>query len=127
MRPLHRRFPIALTILLALTGARAASAEEEGVTADTIWFGQAAALAGPSSALGQGMRHGILAAFEQVNAAGGIHGRKLKLISRDDGYDPDRLLYQTKRLLEQAKVFALMGAVGAATAISTIALSNSRN
>ena len=70
MRPLYWRFPIALTILLALAGPRPASAEEEGVTADTILFGQAAALAGPSSALGQGMRHGILAAFEQVNAAG---------------------------------------------------------
>jgi|tagenome__1003787_1003787.scaffolds.fasta_scaffold20815968_1 branched-chain amino acid transport system substrate-binding protein len=127
MRQLHRRFSIALTILLALTGPLPAGAEEEGVTADTIWFGQAAALGGPSSALGQGMRHGILAAFEQVNAAGGIHGRKLKLISRDDGYDPDRSLYQTKRLLEQDKVFALIGAVGTPTAISTIALSNSKN
>ena len=127
MRPLHWRFPIALTILLTLTGPRPASAEEEGVTADTIWFGQAAALAGPSSALGQGMRHGILAAFEQVNAAGGIHGRKLKLISRDDGYDPDRSLYQTKRLLEQDKVFALIGAVGTPTAISTIPLSSAKN
>jgi ABC-type branched-subunit amino acid transport system substrate-binding protein len=127
MRPLHWRFPIALTILLTLTGLRPASAEEEGVTADTILFGQAAALAGPSSALGQGMRHGILAAFEQVNAAGGIHGRKLKLVSRDDGYDPDRSLYQTKRLLEQDKVFALIGAVGTPTAISTIPLSSSKN
>ena len=127
MRLLHWRFPIALTILLTLTGLRPASAEEEGVTADTILFGQAAALAGPSSALGQGMRHGILAAFEQVNAAGGIHGRKLKLVSRDDGYDPDRSLYQTKRLLEQDKVFALIGAVGTPTAISTIPLSSSKS
>ena len=127
MRQLHRRFSIALTVLLTLTGWLPAAAEEEGVTADTIWFGQAAALGGPSSALGQGMRHGILAAFEQINAAGGIHGRKLKLISRDDGYDPDRSLYQTKRLLEQDKVFALIGAVGTPTAISTIPLSSSKN
>ena len=127
MRQLHRRVSLALTILFAVTGALPASADEEGVTADMIWFGQAAALAGPSSALGQGMRHGILAAFEQVNAAGGIHGRKLKLISRDDGYDPDRSLYQTKRLLEQDKVFALIGAVGTPTAISTIPLSSAKN
>ena len=127
MRQLHRRFSIALTVLLTLTGWLPAAAEEEGVTADTIWFGQAAALGGPSSALGQGMRHGILAAFEQINAGGGIHGRKLKLISRDDGYDPDRSLYQTKRLLEQDKVFALIGAVGTPTAISTIPLSSSKS
>ena len=127
MRQLHRRVLSALTILFAASGGLAAHAEEEGVTADTIWFGQAAALAGPSAALGQGMRHGILAAFEQVNAAGGIHGRKLKLVSRDDGYDPDRSLYQTKRLLEQDKVFALIGAVGTPSAISTISLSGPRN
>jgi ABC-type branched-subunit amino acid transport system substrate-binding protein len=127
MRQLHRRVLSAVTILFALTGALPAHADEEGVTADTIWFGQAAALAGPSAALGQGMRHGILAAFEQVNAAGGIHGRKLKLVSRDDGYDPDRSLYQTKRLLEQDKVFALIGAVGTPSTISTISVSGPRN
>jgi len=127
MRQLHRRISIALTILSAVTGSHPALADEEGVTADAIWFGQAAALAGPSSALGQGMRHGILAAFEQVNAAGGIYGRKLRLISRDDGYDPDRSLYQTKRLLEQDKVFALIGAVGTPTAISTIPLLSAKN
>ena len=65
-------------------------AGEAGVTADPILFGQAAALEGPSSALGQGMRQGILAAFAEINAKGGVHGRKLELISRDDGYDPDR-------------------------------------
>ncbi len=60
------------------------------MSANRILFGQAAALDGPSSALGQGMRQGILAAFAEINARGGVHGRKLELISRDDGYDPDR-------------------------------------
>ncbi|HTO65023.1 MAG TPA: ABC transporter substrate-binding protein, partial [Bradyrhizobium sp.] len=62
-----------------------ARADEVGVSADTILFGQAAALEGPSSALGKGMRQGILAAFAEINARGGIYGRKLNLISRDDG------------------------------------------
>ena len=63
---------------------------ETGVSSDTILFGQAAVLEGPASALGQGMRQGILAAFAEVNAKGGVHGRKLKLISANDGYEPDR-------------------------------------
>jgi len=88
---------------------------EDGVTADSIVFGQAAPLDGPASALGLGMRLGIEAAFEEANGKGGVHGRKLKLISVDDGYEPDRSIVQTKKLIEQDKVFALIGAVGTPT------------
>jgi len=116
-----------VSILLAAAGLAPAGAGEVGVSADTILFGQAAALEGPSAALGQGMRHGILAAFEEVNAKGGIHGRKLKLVSRDDGYDPDRSAVQTIKLLDEDKVFALIGAVGTPTAIATVPIASSRN
>src|SRR5580700_607977 len=57
---------------------------EPGVGPDAILFGQAAALDGPAGALGQDLRTGILAAFGEVNRAGGIGGRRLELISRDD-------------------------------------------
>ena len=111
-----------LALLLAVATAAAASAEETGVSPDRILFGQAAALEGPSSALGQGMRQGILAAFAEVNAKGGVHGRRLELISRDDGYDPDRSAAQTRVLIEQDKVFALIGAVGTPTSAATVPL-----
>jgi len=91
------------------------STAEEGVTPDAILFGQSAPLEGPASALGQGMRRGILAAFDSANRAGGIHGRMLKLISRDDAYEPDRSIIQTRKLIEEDKVFALIGAVGTPT------------
>ena len=97
-----------------------------GVSADAILFGQAAALEGPSSALGQGMRQGILAAFAEINAKGGVHGRKLRLVSRDDGYDPDRSVAQTNKLIEEDKVFALIGAVGTPTAIATVPISSAQ-
>jgi len=119
MRPL----PFALFGLALFAGAQLplpASANEVGVSADSILFGQAAALKGPSSALGQGMRQGILAAFDEINAKGGIHGRKLKLISRDDGYDPDRSVAETARLIDEDEVFALIGAVGTPTSIATV-------
>jgi branched-chain amino acid transport system substrate-binding protein len=127
MRQLHQRVSIGLSILFAVAAPLAARADEIGVSSDTILFGQAAALEGPSSALGQGMRQGILAAFEETNAKGGIYGRKLKLISRDDGYDPDRSVAQTKRLIEEDKVFALIGAVGTPTAIATVPISSALN
>jgi ABC-type branched-subunit amino acid transport system substrate-binding protein len=91
------------------------AAAEDGVSSDAIVFGQAAPLEGPASALGLGMRAGILAAFEEGNRAGGVHGRKLKLISLDDGYEPDRSIAQTKKLIEEDKVFALIGPVGTPT------------
>jgi ABC-type branched-subunit amino acid transport system substrate-binding protein len=109
--------------LVLVAGAQlplTASADEAGVSADTILFGQAAALEGPSAALGRGMRQGILAAFEEINAKGGIHGRRLKLISRDDGYDPDRSVDETTKLIAQDKVFALIGAVGTPTSMATV-------
>jgi ABC-type branched-subunit amino acid transport system substrate-binding protein len=127
MQSYHLAIFSGVSILLAAAGPARAGAGEVGVSADTILFGQAAALEGPSAALGQGMRHGILAAFEEVNAKGGVHGRKLKLVSRDDGYDPDRSAAQTVKLLDEDKVFALIGAVGTPTAIATVPIASSRN
>jgi branched-chain amino acid transport system substrate-binding protein len=117
----------ALLTVLAVANPMPAIANELGVSDDTILFGQAAALDGPSSALGQGMRQGILAAFAEINAQGGIHGRKLELVSRDDGYDPDRSVVQTKKLIEDDRVFALIGAVGTPTAIATVPISSASN
>jgi ABC-type branched-subunit amino acid transport system substrate-binding protein len=106
--------------------AAPAQGQEAGVTVDRILFGQAAAMSGPSSALGVKMRQGILAAFAEVNAKGGVHGRKLELISRDDGYDPDRSVLQTFRLLEEDKVFALIGAVGTPTSLVTVPIAKAQ-
>jgi branched-chain amino acid transport system substrate-binding protein len=104
----------AATALATLTATYATA--EDGVSADTIVFGQAAVLEGPAAALGQGMRTGIQAAFEEINKKGGIHGRKLKLVSVDDGYEPDKSIAAVKKLIEEDKVFALIGPVGTPTA-----------
>jgi ABC-type branched-subunit amino acid transport system substrate-binding protein len=88
---------------------------EDGVSADKIMFGQVSALSGPAQALGQGMREGILAAFEEANRAGGVGGRKLELKSIDDGYEPEKTIEATKRAITDDKVFALVGAVGTPT------------
>jgi len=93
-----------------------AAAAEDGVSAGEIVFGQAAVFEGPASALGQGMRAGLQAAFEEANRKGGVHGRKLKLISVDDGYEPDKSIAAVKKLIEEDKVFALVGPVGTPTA-----------
>lgn len=91
---------------------------ENGVAPDRIVFGQAAVLQGPASALGLGMKAGLLAAFAEVNRKGGVHGRQLKLVSVDDGYEPSKAIAATRKLIEDDKVFALIGPVGTPTAVA---------
>ena len=97
--------------------ARAAAVH--GVASDRILFGQAAALEGPAAGLGQGMRAGLTAAFAEVNRGGGVRGRKLDLVSYDDGYEPARSVEITRRLIEHDRVFALVGPVGTPTCEAT--------
>jgi ABC-type branched-subunit amino acid transport system substrate-binding protein len=110
-------FPVALAALLAV-GISAYA--EDGVSADKIVFGQATALEGPASALGQGMKMGLEAAFAEANKAGGVKGRKLELKSVDDGYEPTKSIEAVKKLLEEDKVFAIAGAVGTPTSAATL-------
>ncbi|WP_051340875.1 ABC transporter substrate-binding protein [Azospirillum halopraeferens] len=105
-----------LVLAAAVTVSGPAPAGDPGVHDDRIVFGQAAPLDGPAAALGLGMRAGILAAFAEANAAGGVHGRRLELVSRDDGYEPARSAAETRRLIERDGVFALVGPVGTPTA-----------
>lgn len=107
------------SVLQALLGMSIAAAAEPGVTSDTITFGQVAAFEGPAAALGRDMRVGIAAAFEEANRAGGVKGRKLVLISEDDGYEPAKSMAATKKLIEGGKVFGLIGAVGTPTSAAT--------
>ena len=87
----------------------------QGVTADTILIGQSAALSGPAEQLGKEMKSGAEAYFDVVNKSGGINGRKIKLVSVDDGYEPDRAAANTKKLIDDNEVLALFGYVGTPT------------
>jgi len=72
----------------------------DGVSNDKIIFGKVAALNGPAQALGQDIREGILAAFEDANRAGGVNGRKLELKSIDDSYEPEKTIVATNNASE---------------------------
>lgn len=88
---------------------------EDGITDKEILIGMSNALGGPASALGTGMKTGGSVYFNKINAAGGVYGRKIKLISYDDGYEPDKAVANTRKLIEEDKVFALFGYVGTPT------------
>jgi len=78
-------------------------------------LGQSSALSGPAQNLGLEMRAGLLAAFSLLNDNGGVRGREIILLSKDDGYEPDRAVKNTKALIYDDQVFALIGAVGTPT------------
>ncbi len=112
--PIYRNWPCILGFaILSLSSVPLFA--DDGVSKDKILFGQVAALTGPAQALGQGMRDGILAAFEEANRAGGVNGRKLELKSIDDGYEPELTIAATKKIIDEDKVFALIGSVGTPT------------
>lgn len=87
-------------------------------------LGQSAVLSGPAQNLGLEMRAGLLAAFSLINDNGGIKGREVILLSRDDGYEPDKAVRNTKELITDDMVFALIGAVGTPTAKAVVPIVN---
>ena len=101
--------------LLSLSGSSRALATEADLP--EIILGMSTALSGPAAALGENMREGMLAGFERANRAGGVNGRKLRLIALDDGYEPARTAPNMRRLLNEENVLAVVGSVGTPTAI----------
>jgi len=115
---------LSLAVLASLfwgwSAARAQS-EAPGVTADTIKIGSCLVLDGPASFLGLQMKIGATAYFSMVNSQGGVNGRKLDLVTFDDGYDPEKAPACFERL-KSAGIFAGAFFVGTPTAAKYIPL-----
>jgi branched-chain amino acid transport system substrate-binding protein len=107
-------------ILSTLGLTLALSAAAQGVTDSQIVLGQSAALSGPAGQLGQDMRTGAMMYFNMVNERGGVHGRRIVLKTLDDGYEPARAAANTKKLIDDDKVFALFGYVGTPTSQASL-------
>jgi ABC-type branched-subunit amino acid transport system substrate-binding protein len=104
--------------------AQGAAAQQVGVTADKVLLGQAAVFSGPAAQLGIQMRNGIKAYFDHVNEKGGVHGRRLELVTEDDFYEQGRAAAASKKLIEEHKVFALLGYVGTPTGVAHLPVVN---
>jgi ABC-type branched-subunit amino acid transport system substrate-binding protein len=109
-----------LVLVAALTcaagGTGKAAEIGAGVKDSEVVIGQCAALSGPAMGLGGGMNTGLKAAFGEINAKGGVHGRQIRFIAADDGYEPDKCVDCTGKMIEESGVFALAGYVGTPTA-----------
>ena len=113
-----RRDALTTSIALASTSlAWPAFAQSEG----PIILGQSAPLTGPAAQLGIQFRDGANLHFSQINARGGINGRKIELRTLDDGYEPEKTAANTKKFLEE-DVFALFGYIGTPTSVAALPL-----
>jgi branched-chain amino acid transport system substrate-binding protein len=108
----------ALVVLIALMlvcGPWSPGAAEVGVTDKEILVGAGLDLTGAVANWGVNIKAGMEAVFNRVNEAGGIHGRKLKLIAYDHVYQPPKAVANAKRLVERDQVFVMMGHLGTPT------------
>jgi branched-chain amino acid transport system substrate-binding protein len=110
---LHRFFA-------ALAFAVAVPALGQGVTDAQIVLGQSVPLSGAAEQLGKDMQAGANLYFDQVNRQGGVNGRKIVLKTLDDGYDPPRAAANTRKLINEDRVFALFGYVGTPTSAAAL-------
>src|SRR5690606_20528570 len=103
-----------------ILGSNVAAAQPQGVTQDEILIGTLQDLSGPLAGYGKDLRNGMQLRVDEANTAGGVHGRKLKLLVEDTGYDPRRAVLGAQKLVNQEKVFVMAGSLG--TAVNNAAL-----
>ena len=107
---------VATLALLAATPALA----QQGVSANEIVIGTAQDLSGPIVNFSKAAVNGMRMRVDEINAAGGINGRKLRLVVEDHGYDPKKAVLAAQKMVQQDKIFASMGSIGTATAMAAM-------
>lgn len=109
----------AVALLLVVVAAPTAlAASTPGVSATTITIGGTVPITGPAALFGS-VGRGADAYFKYVNAHGGVNGRKIKYVYRDDAYDPSKTVQLTRELVENDKVFAIFSTIGTDNTIAT--------
>ncbi len=99
--------------LLAFAAAPV-GAQQQGVSKNEILVGSILDMSGPLASYGKATRQGMLLRVEEANEQGGVHGRKIKLVVEDDGYDPKKAVLAAQKLVSQDKVFIVAGHIGTA-------------
>src|SRR3954468_18738693 len=125
-----KKLKIASAVLFVLAGfavAPLASAQTQGVTKTEIVLGTEQDLSGPIVAFSKQLKNAMEMRVEEINAAGGIHGRKLRLIVEDHGYDPKKAVLATQKLVQKDKIFAMVGLIGTAPAMAAMPILFEKN
>jgi branched-chain amino acid transport system substrate-binding protein len=112
--------PLAGVVLTLAAGTALAQTKvtNQGISSDEIVLGTHQDLSGPIKGWGVPVSNGMKLAVDEINAAGGINGRKLKLILEDSGYDPKKAVLATQKLIEKDKIFVNLGSMGSPTVLA---------
>jgi branched-chain amino acid transport system substrate-binding protein len=118
------KYSLALATLALV--ATAASAQQ-GVTKDEITLGSIQDLSGPLAGFGKQARLGMMLAVDEINEQGGVNGRKIKLIVEDSGYDPKKAVLAAQKLVNQDKIFMMVGHIGTAQNMAAMPVQFEKN
>ncbi len=130
MKRISRRALVSLIgaagVVPALARAQSGAAAVNGVGADTILIGRSAGMSGSLAARMKPATEAMQATFDSVNASGGVNGRRIRLLTLDDGNDPRRAAENTRRLLDEDKVFVMFANSGTAQTVAALKLTDER-
>ena len=117
------RAALAATLGLAALGAFA----QQGVSKNEIVIGSIQDLSGPIAGFGKQVRLGMMLRVDEINEQGGIHGRKLKLLVEDSAYDPKKAVLAAQKLVNQDKIFIMLGHIGTAPNLAAMPVQFEKN
>jgi branched-chain amino acid transport system substrate-binding protein len=117
----------AVAVIAALAAGAAGAQPSQGVTRNEIVLGSIQDLSGPLAPFGKQARNGMILRVEEANEQGGVHGRKLRLIVEDSGYDPRRAVLAAQKLVNQDKIFAMIGHIGTAQNLAAMQVQFPKN
>ncbi len=111
----------------ALLASGVAFAQSQGVSKTEITLGSIQDLSGPIAGFGKQVRLGMMLAVDEVNEQGGVNGRKLKLLVEDSAYDPKKAVLAAQKLVNQDKIFIMIGHIGTAQNMAAMPVQFEKN
>jgi branched-chain amino acid transport system substrate-binding protein len=126
-RTMKLRTASALAALVLASGLAAAQNANQGVTKNELVLGSIQDLSGPIAGFGKQVRLGMMLRVDEINEQGGVHGRKIKLIVEDSAYDPKKAVLAAQKLVNQDKIFAMVGHIGTAQNMAAMPVQFEKN
>ncbi len=123
----NTRLLSALACAMALAAPTAQAQESQGVSKTEITLGSIQDLSGPLAGFGKQLRNGMMLRVNEVNEQGGVHGRKINLLVEDSGYDPKKAVLAAQKLVNQNKIFMMVGHLGTAQNLAAMPVQFEKN
>jgi ABC-type branched-subunit amino acid transport system substrate-binding protein len=111
-------FAVGAVVLTCQPSLAQTKVTNDGISATEIVIGTHQDLSGPIKGWGVPVSNGMKMAVEEINAAGGVQGRKIRLVVEDSGYDPKKAVLASQKLIERDKIFAMVGPMGSPTVLA---------